>query len=126
VAEGVGFQRNLRPQEAAVVEAASRDGRRLGDDLSDMLYEKGVQYVNTHDFTWGLPQTFFGGAVLRVKAPEKGASGRTLFSVELEGPEEAEEQAEERSAVAAGRFFLKKLFGEWFFVNFFNFFSNSL
>lgn len=110
VSEGIGFQRNLRPQESAVV--VSREGRHLGDDLSDVFYEKGVQYVNTHDFTLGLPETFFGGAVLRIKAPEKGA-GRTLFSVELEAPQDAEEQqAEERSAAAAGRFFLKKVFGE--------------
>jgi len=110
VAEGVGFERNQRPLEAV----APRQSRGFSEDVSDLLYDKSVQFLNTHDFTWGLPETFFGGAVLRVKAPERTASGRTLFSVELEAPEaEAEEnEAEERSALSAGRFFLKKIFGE--------------
>ncbi|XP_059488576.1 uncharacterized protein LOC132204222 [Neocloeon triangulifer] len=111
VTDDMGFTRNGRS------ESTFRQGRTLGEDGTDALFAKAQQFVATHDFTWALPETLFGGAVLRVKAPDQGATSRTLFSVELEAPEggvdaDSEPQEPQERSLETGRFFLKKIFSQ--------------
>ncbi|KDR19958.1 hypothetical protein L798_05237, partial [Zootermopsis nevadensis] len=51
--------------------------------LTDVLYEKGVNFIMTHDLVLQLPEMVFGGAVVRISPKGVEEDGGAMFKLEV-------------------------------------------
>ena len=67
--------------------------------LTNVLYDKGVSFIKTHDLVLQLPEMLFDGAVLRISPKSLEEDGSAMFKVELN---------QERNSSGEGRILFKK------------------
>ncbi|KAF4532562.1 hypothetical protein B566_EDAN008486 [Ephemera danica] len=99
VTDTLKFDKNERTDDLPEVNS-QRKGRGM-EEITDVIYERGVRFLASHDLKWRLPEMFFGGVEVKISAPSS-AESRTLFNVELLTPEgdDAEEKSDETTSSA--------------------------
>ncbi|XP_068084806.1 uncharacterized protein [Anabrus simplex] len=81
------------------------------DGVTDLLYEKGMKFVMSHDMEFRLPDTVFNGAVIKLSPGAVGEEGGALLKIEMtkDNPQE-----EGRIFHKKHKFFKKKLMMTFF------------
>jgi len=82
-----------KSEDDDILEGDTSRGLHGLSDVTDILYDKGTQFLMTHDLEMELPQMFFGGGAIRIEpksfveasdTEEEGALVKIVFKSPVE------------------------------------------